>query len=110
MSETMTSPQFTLVTPATWWRIPLTDPDVRRKSVQALVKNQFASVDEQIQLRRLALEEISATADAAAANLGLELYMSAEVFDGLPLGISLLVSWLPFPDAAHGLASLASTF
>jgi hypothetical protein len=111
VSETQTLPRhLSFVTPSTWWRIPLPDPDARRRSVEALVKRQFAALDDQLLLRRSASDEIAAAAEAAAANSGLEMYMSTELIGGVPLGISLVVTWIPAAETTGGLPALAAQF
>ena len=109
MRETTVGPlSLNLITPATWWRIPLPDPKARHRSVEALVERQFNSLDEDLQLRRSTSTEIKAAADAAAAASGLELYMSTETIEGVPLGISLVVTYLPWAETS--LAELAAAF
>lgn len=49
---------FGLITPEDWFRIPLVPEEQREASVSALIKRQFAGVDDQPVLRRRAEEQL----------------------------------------------------
>jgi hypothetical protein len=88
------APVFGLITPEDWYRIPLLPADRREASVSALVKRQFAAVDDQPVLRRKAEEQLLGTAEAAVQQGGVVLYLSFLEAGGVPLSASLLVSRL----------------
>ncbi|MGW7254838.1 hypothetical protein [Streptomyces sp. NPDC054834] len=88
------APAFGLITPEDWYRIPLRPQDRREASVSALIRRQFAGVDDQPLLRRKAEEELLGTAEAAAEQGGVVLYLSFLEAAGIPLSASLLVSRL----------------
>jgi hypothetical protein len=88
------APVFGLITPEDWYRIPLLPADRREASVSALVKRQFAGVDDQPVLRRKAEEQLLGTAEAAVGQGGVVLYLSFLEAGGIPLSASLLVSRL----------------
>lgn len=88
------APAFGLVTPADWYRVPLQQPDRRAASISALIRRQFAGVDDQPVLRRKTEDQLSGAAEAGAERGGLVLYLSFLEAAGIPLSASLLVSCL----------------
>ncbi len=88
------APVFGLITPEDWFRIPLLPADRREASVSALIQRQFAGVDDQPVLRRKAEEQLLGTAEAAAEQGGVVLYLSFLEAGGIPLSASLLISRL----------------
>ncbi|WP_413757644.1 hypothetical protein [Streptomyces sp. MMBL 11-3] len=86
---------FGLITPEDWYRIPLQPLDRREASVSALIKRQFAGVDDQPVLRRQAEEQLLGAAEAGAGQGGVVLYLSFLEAAGIPLSASLLISRLP---------------
>ncbi|WP_406436403.1 hypothetical protein OHB00_20805 [Streptomyces sp. NBC_00631] len=88
------SPAFGLITPEDWYRIPLQPPDRREASISALIRRQFAGVDDQPVLRRKAEEQLRGAAEAGTERGGLALYLSFLEAGGIPLSASLLVSLL----------------
>ncbi|MGW0597492.1 hypothetical protein ACWD11_10140 [Streptomyces sp. NPDC002776] len=87
----MRAPVFGLVTPEDWYRIPLRPRERMEASVAALVKRQFAGVDDQPVLRRKAGEQLLGAADAGIEQGGVVLYLSFLQAGGIPLSASLLV-------------------
>ncbi|MFD6285087.1 hypothetical protein [Streptomyces sp. NPDC060205] len=85
---------FGLITPEDWYRIPLQPEDRREASVSALVKRQFAGVDDQPTLRRQAREQLLGAAEAGVEQGGVVLYLSFLEAAGIPLSASLLISRL----------------
>ncbi|MDT0392576.1 hypothetical protein [Streptomyces dubilierae] len=88
------APVFGLITPEDWYRVPLLPADRREASVHALVKRQFAGVDDQPVLRRKAEEHLLGTAEAAVGQGGVVMYLSFLEAGGIPLSASLLISRL----------------
>ncbi|MFF7375647.1 hypothetical protein ACIP4Q_11250 [Streptomyces massasporeus] len=88
------APVFGLITPEDWFRVPLLPADRREASVSALMKRQFAGVDDQPVLRRKAEEQLLGTAEAAVEQGGVVLYLSFLEAGGVPLSASLLISRL----------------
>jgi hypothetical protein len=88
------APVFGLITPEDWYRIPLQPQDRRTASVAALIKRQFAGVDDQPVLRRKTEEQLRGTAEAGVEQGGVVLYLSFLEAGGIPLSASLLVSHL----------------
>lgn len=88
------APVFGLITPEDWYRIPLQPQDRREASVSALIKRQFAGVDDQPVLRRKVEEQLRGTAQAGVEQGGVVLYLSFLEAGGIPLSASLLVSRL----------------
>lgn len=91
MTETR-APVFGLVTPEDWYRIPLLPQERREASVAALIKRQFAGVDDQPVLRRKAEEQLLGAAEAGVEQGGVVLYLSFLEAAGIPLSASLLVT------------------
>jgi len=83
---------FGLITPEDWFRIPLLPEERRAASVSALIKRQFAGVDDQPVLRRQAEEQLLGAAEAGVAQGGVVLYLSFLEAAGIPLSASLLIS------------------
>ncbi|MEU4167497.1 hypothetical protein AB0F46_11485 [Streptomyces sp. NPDC026665] len=83
---------FGLITPEDWYRIPLQPQGQREASVSALIRRQFAGVDDQPVLRRQAEEHLTGAALAGADRGGVVLYLSFLAAAGIPLSASLLVS------------------
>lgn len=88
------APVFGLITPEDWYRVPLLPADRREASVTALIKRQFAGVDDQPVLRRKAEDQLLGTAEAAVEQGGVVLYLSFLEAGGIPLSASLLISRL----------------
>ena len=104
------TPVFGLITPEDWYRIPLQPQDRREASVSALIKRQFAGVDDQPVLRRKAEEQLRGTAQAGVEQGGVVLYLSFLEVGGIPLSASLLVSHLQQKfDGLDAVAALAGS-
>ncbi|MGV9454944.1 hypothetical protein [Streptomyces sp. NPDC003635] len=85
------APVFGLITPEDWYRIPLQPRERMEASVAALIKRQFAGVDDQPVLRRKAEEQLLGAAEAGVEQGGVVLYLSFLEAGGIPLSASLLV-------------------
>jgi len=83
---------FGLITPEDWFRVPLVPEERRAASVSALIKRQFAGVDDQPVLRRQAEEQLLGAAEAGVEQGGVVLYLSFLEAAGIPLSASLLIS------------------
>jgi hypothetical protein len=104
------APVFGLITPGDWYRIPLRPRERREASMSALIKRQFAGVDDQPILRRKAEEQLRGTAEAGVEQGGVVLYLSFLEAGGIPLSASLLVSHLHRKfDSLDAVAALAGT-
>ncbi|OUD01280.1 hypothetical protein [Streptomyces swartbergensis] len=104
------APVFGLITPEDWHRVPLLPADRREASVSALVKRQFAGVDDQPVVRRKAEEQLLGTAETAVGQGGVVLYLSFLEAGGIPLPASLLVSRLYEKfDGLDAVAALAGS-
>jgi hypothetical protein len=104
------APVFGLITPEDWYRIPLQPPERREASVSALIKRQFAGVDDQPVLRRKAEAQLRDTAQAGVDQGGVVLYLSFLEAGGIPLSASLLVSRLHQRfDGLDAVAALAGS-
>ncbi|MGW1213450.1 hypothetical protein ACWD5F_27900 [Streptomyces sp. NPDC002499] len=104
------APVFGLITPGDWYRIPLRPRERREASMSALVKRQFAGVDDQPVLRRKVEEQLRGTAEAGVGQGGVVLYLSFLEAGGIPLSASLLVSHLHQRfDSLDAVAALAGT-
>ncbi len=105
-------PRLLLVTPAGWWRIPLQDPHARTRSIRALARRQFRSVDNQPALRSQTERQLVEAAEAAAERAGVEMYIATETVAGVPVSASLVISLLPAlpagTDGARGRGRLAA--
>ena len=96
-----------LVVPDDWRHVPLDDEAAMTRAVQAIVDRQFAGVDSQPVLRREAVGRLTEQARVAAAQGGIEMYLSFAAPAGVPLAISLVVSVVPAPPGHVSLRSLA---
>jgi len=104
------APVFGLVTPEDWYRIPLQPRERLEASVNALIKRQFAGVDDQPILRRRTEEQLLDTAGAGVEQGGVVLYLSFLEVGGIPLSASLLVSHLHRRfDGLDAVAALAGS-
>ncbi|MFF3873152.1 hypothetical protein [Streptomyces sp. NPDC001978] len=78
--------------------------------MSALIRRQFAGVDDQPILRRMAEEQLLGTAEAGAGQGGVVLYLSFLEAAGIPLSASLLVSRLYEKfDSLDAVAALAGS-
>lgn len=104
------APVFGLITPEDWYRIPLQPQDRREASIAALIRRQFAGVDDQPILRRKVEEQLLGTADAGVEQGGVVLYLSFLEAGGIPLSASLLISHLYEKfDGLDAVAALAGS-
>jgi hypothetical protein len=90
---------YRLVIPDGWFAIDL-EPGRMERSVAALVKRQFAGIDNAPHLRAQAGQQLLAQARAAQAAGGLELFLSLQQVAGVPLAASLVIFLVPPPGTA----------
>lgn len=83
---------FDLVLPDGWWRIPLEIDQARAGSIRALMKQQFRGMDAAGRLRSDTEQMLARTADAAARQGGVVLWISTQQSHGIPLPMSLLAT------------------
>lgn len=96
-----------LVAPDDWWRIPLDDEARMARAVKELVDRQFKGLDNQPLLRRDAAQRITEQAQQAAAQGGIDMYLSYTAPVGVPLALSLTVSLVPAPPGHVSIRSVA---
>jgi len=87
---------YRLVVPDGWFAVDL-EPGRRERSVAALVKRQFAGIDNAPHLKAQARRELLAQAEAAHEAGGLEMFLSLQQIAGIPLTASLVVFLVPPP-------------
>lgn len=100
-------PRLTLLIPDDWYRLPLTDDEVLRRAVAAVVDRQFRGIDNQPLLRREATDALLRQGRSARDNGGVDLYLSHESVGGIPLAVSLVVSLVPLPPGEPSLHAVA---
>lgn len=86
-----------VVLPDHWWRIPLQPPRARERSVDRLLRRQFAGVDNQPRLRAEARGRLFEQAEDAATLNGHLLALCLLEVRGVPLPASLTLYWLDVP-------------
>jgi hypothetical protein len=87
---------YRLVVPDGWYPIDL-EPGQRERSVAALVKRQFAGIDNAPHLKAQARQQLLAQTQAARAAGGLEMFLSLQQVAGIPLAASLVIFLVPPP-------------
>jgi hypothetical protein len=85
---------YRLVVPDGWFAVDL-DPGRHELSVAALVKRQFAGIDNAPHLKAQARDQLLAQAVAAQAAGGLEMFLSLDPVAGIPLAASLVIFLVP---------------
>jgi hypothetical protein len=85
---------YRLLLPEGWFRVHI-DPELRERSVDALVSRQFEGVDNAPHLKRQLRENLLAQAAAAFRDGGIELYLSLQKAGAFTIPASLLVTLLP---------------
>ncbi|GGW92235.1 hypothetical protein GCM10010383_22630 [Streptomyces lomondensis] len=104
IGATMTTPEgsgriapptdYRLLLPEGWFRVRI-EPELRERSVDALINRQFEGVDNAPHLKRQLRESLLAQAAAAFRDGGIELYLSLQKAGALTIPASLLVTLLP---------------
>jgi hypothetical protein len=84
---------YRLVVPDGWFAVDL-EPGRIERSVAALVKRQFAGIDNAPHLRAQARQQLLAQTRAAG---GLEMFLSLQQVAGVPLAASLVIFLVPPP-------------
>jgi hypothetical protein len=85
---------YRLVVPDGWFSVDL-EPGRMERSVAALVKRQFAGIDNAPHLKAQARQQLLAQAEAARAAGGLEMFLSLQQVAGVPLAASLAIFLVP---------------
>lgn len=96
---------YQLMLPSGWFRIPL-EPQLRERSVDALVNKQFSGVDDAPHLRQTVRQELLERAAEAYEAGGLELYLSLQQAGPLTIPASLLITLVPPPRPGGAAPSL----
>jgi hypothetical protein len=91
-----TASGYRLVVPEGWFSVDL-EPGRMERSVAALVKRQFAGIDNAPHLKAQARQQLLAQTQAAQAAGGLEMFLSFQQIAGVPLPASLVVFLVPSP-------------
>jgi hypothetical protein len=94
---------YRLVVPDGWFAVDL-EPGRMERSVAALVKRQFAGIDNAPHLRAQARQQLLAQTQAAQAAGGLEMFLSLQQVAGVPIAASLVIFLVP-PPGPHGVAA-----
>jgi len=87
---------YRLVVPDGWFGVEL-EPGRREHSVAALVKRQFAGIDNAPHLKAQARQQLLAQTEAAQQAGGLEMFLSLRQVAGVPLAASLVTFLIPPP-------------
>jgi hypothetical protein len=87
---------YRLVVPDGWFDVNL-EPGRRERSVGALVKRQFAGIDNAPHLKEQARQELLTQARDAQTAGGLEMFLSLQQVAGVPLAASLVIFLIPPP-------------
>ena len=87
---------YRLVVPDGWFAVDL-EPGRMERSVAALVKRQFAGIDNAPHLKAQARQQLLAQTQAAQAAGGLEMFLSLQQVAGVPIAASLVIFLVPPP-------------
>ena len=90
---------YRLVVPDGWFAVDL-EPGRRERSVAALIKRQFAGIDNAPHLKAQARQQLLAQTQAAQAAGGLEMFLSLQQVAGVPIAGSLVIFLVP-PPGTH---------
>jgi hypothetical protein len=88
---------YRLLLPEGWFRVRI-EPELRERSVDALINRQFEGVDNAPHVKRQLRESLLAQAAAAFRDGGIELYLSLQQAGAFTIPASLLVTLLPPPS------------
>jgi hypothetical protein len=91
---------YRLLLPEGWFRVRI-EPELRERSVDALINRQFEGVDNAPHLKRQLRESLLAQAAAAFRGGGIELYLSLQQAGAFTIPASLLVTFLPQPPGEN---------
>ena len=92
---------YRLVAPDDWFAVDL-EPDRMERSVAALVKRQFAGIDNAPHLKAQARQQLLAQTRAAQEAGGLEMFLSLQQVAGVPIAASLVIFLVPPPGPHEG--------
>ena len=90
---------YRLTVPDGWFPVDL-EPGRRERSVAALVKRQFAGINNAPHLKAEARQQLLAQTQAAQAAGGLEMFLSLQQVAGVPIAASLVIFLVP-PPGTH---------
>jgi hypothetical protein len=91
---------YRIVAPDGWFAVEL-EPGRMERSVAALVKRQFAGIDNAPHLKAQARQQLLAQTQAAQDAGGLEMFLSLQQVAGVPIAASLVIFLVP-PPGPHG--------
>jgi hypothetical protein len=97
---------YRIVAPDGWFAVDL-EPGRMERSVAALVKRQFAGIDNAPHLKAQARQQLLAQTQAAQAAGGLEMFLSLQQVAGVPIAASLVIFLVPTPGQVVTAADLA---
>jgi hypothetical protein len=97
---------YRIVAPDGWFAVDL-EPGRMERSVAALVKRQFAGIDNAPLLKAQARQQLLAQTQAAQAAGGLEMFLSLQQVAGVPIAASLVIFLVPTPGQVVTAADLA---
>jgi hypothetical protein len=97
---------YRIVAPDGWFAVDL-EPGRMERSVAALVKRQFAGIDNAPHLKAQAMQQLLAQTQAAQAAGGLEMFLSLQQVAGVPIAASLVIFLVPAPGQVVTAADLA---
>ena len=87
---------YRIVAPDGWFPVDL-EPGRMERSVAALIKRQFAGIDNAPHLKAQARQQLLAQTQAAQAAGGLEMFLSLQQVGGVPIAASLVIFLVPPP-------------
>jgi hypothetical protein len=85
---------YRLLLPEGWFRVRI-EPELRERSVDALINRQFEGVDNAPHIKQQLRDSLLAQATAAFQDGGIELYLSLQKAGALTIPASLLITLLP---------------
>ncbi|CAL9536768.1 hypothetical protein SUDANB2_04147 [Streptomyces sp. enrichment culture] len=85
---------YRLLLPEGWFRVRI-EPELRERSVDALINRQFEGVDNAPHLKQQLRDSLLSQAAAAFRDGGIELYLSLQKAGAVTIPASLLVTFLP---------------
>jgi hypothetical protein len=94
---------YRLVAPDDWFAVDL-EPDRMERSVAALVKRQFAGIDNAPHLKAQARQHLLDQTRVAQEAGGLEMFLSLQQVAGVPIAASLVIFLVP-PPGPHGVTA-----
>lgn len=93
---------FSVVLPGTWASIPLTEDEVARKQIAAIVKRQVGMNDRLAARRRQLRDELTTSARNAVEQGAIAFQIALEIIAGVPFPGSIMSRLEPWPSTAVG--------